>query len=728
MMHPMGPALSEDFPDWKVSRLHWYYDAVISVENEGQRKSFLEREGLGFVEPDFFEIFTYIIVSGSDADLLAKPNSIAISASTAKKLFGVEEKDFNDLIGENIQVEGKLHLELQAIFEDPPQNTDWKFNYLMSYEGARIYPYSNELKSWNTINGHTRIWIRLPNELGQKQAEQLLMTTSDKYLINRNGRGNELYFALESLGEIHLNPRYKFKKSLNKNSIQILILVGLLLLFAAGINFVNLSTAQSVQRAKEIAIKKVLGSHKNLIVRQFLIEVHLTVFFSCVIALIFAEVLLNQLDPITGYNLSLAFDFKLLLFTITLISIVSFSAGFYPAMILSRFSPIKSLRINIGVESSKGISLRKILVTVQLLIAQTLIFGTIVVTNQTFFLHNHPKGFESKNILTFPIPEREEAVVSRLRSELMSLNEVSVVSAYIASPSAAEQINIDGVKYPESNEIFSASRKNVDSYYYSLFGLELISGRFYEEASNGGYQETIVNETFAKELGFNPQEAIGKDYVTEFDRKGKIVGVIKDFHTRSLRYEKEPLFLITGTSQYFECGVKLKKGVIKEDAIARIEKIWQEIFPNKVFDGVWFADRLSEQYKGESKALRIMLIASILTICICCLGVYSLIAFITNQKRREIGIRKVFGASIKQIIYNINNSLVYPIMVSFIVSAVLSYYLMSNWLEQYAFRINIHWSTYLISLLLVLTIVLTTVLYRSARAALVNPVDSLRNE
>lgn len=733
VMHPLREAVRLDFPDWTIAGIHWYGPGIFIVENDqGVRQKFREEAGMAFVEPGFFEMFDYDIIAGNGDGLLGEPNTMAISASAADKLFGLNGSGYQSIIGRTVAFENKLNMKIEVVYSDPPKNTDFGLDYAMFYEGARIYPYAAELKAWRTRNGDTRLWVKLPAGQTEEQAEVVLRQASKNYLANIGVQDDNVYLALEPLTDIHLDEETGPGGLISESNLNGLQVIALILILTAAINFVNLATAQSVKRAKEIGIRKVLGSNKSHLVIQFLGEVFLITTASVILSLALSEGALIKLEPILGYGLGLNLlaEPGIILFLIGLIAIVTLLAGFYPAMVLANYNPVDAIKnSSMNRNSGKGLSVRRFLVIAQFFISQVLIIGTLVIIFQMNFIQNKELGFETEAILTFSIPERTPEKMDLLKTRIAGVSGVGEISFYLASPGGARTNNIDDIKDPNNGEeSFNANRKNVDHNYANLFDLELIAGEFYREEAPD--DRAVLNRKFAEQLGYTDAEtAVGQRFETKWGRTYIINGVVEDFHNNALWSGMEPVYMMSGSSQYFEGGIKLKIDDGYKQTISQIEKIWGEVFTEDVFTYQFLDERIAAQYESEKQISSLLQVFAGLAIFIGCLGLYGLVSFMANQKIKEIGIRKVLGASVGGIINIFSREVLVLLGIAFLLAGPLGYYAMKVfYLDDYVYSISIGLPVFAVAIIATVLIAAGTVGFRAFKAATANPIQSLRDD
>ena len=734
VMHPLREALRTDFPDWTVAGLHHYSPGIFTVENEqGVKQKFKVDQGMAFVEPGYLELLDFPLLAGNEADLLNAPNTMAISANAADKLFGLDGSGYTSILGKTVSFENKLTMQVQAVYENPPKNTDFGFDYLMFYEGAKIYPYANGLTAWGTINGATRLWVKLPAGQTEADAEAQLKEASKDYVAHLGIEDGSVYLTLEAITDIHLDEETGNGGFVNQSTIRAMQIIGIVLILTAAINFINLATAQSVKRAKEIGIRKVLGSNKSHLIAQFLGEVFLITSMSVVLSLGLSEAALIRLEPMLGYELGLNLlqEPSTILFLVGLIFTVTLLAGFYPAMVLANYNPVHAIK-NSSLSSKKGsgsLSIRRVLVVFQFFISQTLVIATLVIVFQMNYMQNKDLGFDTEAILTFSIPDRSEEKMDLLKSRIESIAGVGEISFYLASPGGANTNNIDDIKNAlNSEETFDANRKNVDHNYANLFDLELLAGEFYRKEAPQDI--CVVNRKFTKELGYeNPEAAVGQRFETRWGGSYLISGVVEDFYNNKLNSFFDPVYMMTGSSQYFEGGVKLSIDEGYQQTIASIEEAWSEVFTEDVFAYEFVDERIASQYESDRQISALLQVFAGLAIFIGCLGLYGLVSFMANQKVKEIGIRKVLGASVMGIINIFSREVLMLLGIAFLVAVPLGYYGMNvAYLDDFPYSIDIGVVIFVVSIAASLLIAGCTVGLRAFRAATANPIQSLRDD
>jgi ABC-type antimicrobial peptide transport system permease subunit len=503
-------------------------------------------------------------------------------------------------------------------------------------------------------------------------------------------------------------------------------LVGIFLLLTACINFINLTTAQAVKRSKEVGVRKVLGSSRQQLIGQFLGETALLTFVSILISYLLAA---NLLPLLNGF-LGLPLDFSLMNDTLTLFYLivlglaVSVLAGFYPAIVLSAFRPVVTLKNNFSARSSKGLLLRRSLIVFQFALSQLLIICTVVVLSQMHYFNTASMGFEKEAILTVNLPESDLQAVETIRNQLNQESTVKEVSFSLNTPAATINKYWTYFGHESLEDEGMSEIKFVDEQFLSFYDIPLLAGRNVHPSDS---TEMLVNEAFLKEIGIGkPEEALG-EVVGFYGVEGEIVGVIRNFHSLSLKEEIPPLMLLHSPRNFQNASVKINMAQARE-AIEAVEAQWMQHFPEYYFSYKFLDDDLATMYEQERKTSRLLLIFSLIAIFIGCLGLYGLISFMAVQKEKEVGIRKVLGGTVRHIIFIFTKDFVVLLGVAFALAAPLGYYFMQQWLNDFTYSIDVQWWMFVIAALAGLLIALLTVSVRSYRAATANPVKSLRSE
>jgi putative ABC transport system permease protein len=580
--------------------------------------------------------------------------------------------------------------------------------------------------------GDNYCFVILPDNLSEKQFNADLTTFVKKH---KPADYVKDALQLQPLGDMHYNTEVSTfgGHGFSKELIKVVSLIGIFLLVIACVNFINLATAQAVNRSKEVGIRKVLGSNRSQLVLQFISETLIITLFAVALAVGIAEIVLPFVNDLLEISLKAAFITEpiLLLFLLGLVVAVTLLSGFYPALVLSGFNPIEALKNKIKAGRSSGVSLRRVLVVTQFFIAQVLVIGTLVFIYQMDYFRNKPLGFDKDAIMTVPFPgdSISRTKLNTLRDQLLSMPGIKDVSYSFASPSDNNGWGSD-FKYDNSPKQtnFNAQLKWADAEYFNLYKLQFVAGHAYPKGDTvRGY---VVNETLTKKLGIrDPKDAVGK-YIKLWDDKTKyaqITGVVKDFNISSLKRAIQPVLMSSWRDVYQKINIKIQPQNINQ-TLASVEKLWNSTFPDGMYEYQFLDDKIANFYKAEDQQSKLAKIFASIAIFISCLGLYGLISFMAVQRVKEVGIRKTLGASVGQIVYLFSKEFTLLIAIAFCISVPVGWYLMHKWLQDYTYKISIGPGIFILAILASITIAWVTVGYKAIRAAMANPVKSLRSE
>ena len=539
-------------------------------------------------------------------------------------------------------------------------------------------------------------------------------------------------FFAQPLTDIHFDGRFGTytHHTFSKTLITSLSLIGLFLLIIGCINFINLATAQAVNRAKEVGVRKVLGSRKKQLVWQFICETFIITLLAVIIAVAIAYSTLPFLNQLLNTGIAVQFDAGIMLFLASVLIGVTFLSGLYPAIILAGFNPITALKSKLTAKTVGGISLRRVLVVLQFTAAQALIIGTLVVVGQMDFFRNAPMGFDKDAIININIPGDSLSITKRdaLKTQLLghsSIKSVSYSTFAITDDSHwGSDFKFDNAAKPVD---FNADLKWADADVFKTYGLQMIAGSPYRASDT--VREFVVNESLVKQLGFrNPKDIIGKKIdMWGGNLKGPVVGVVRNFNASSMKDALYPVIMAPFKYVYGTMAVKMQPENLQQ-ALSLIEKDWNAAYPDYVYKYQFLDDKIASFYEQENQLSQLYKIFAGIAIFISCLGLYGLVSFMAVRRTKEIGIRKVLGASSGNIFYLFSKEFILLIIFAFAIAAPLAYYFMHNWLNNFSFRISIGADVFVITLAASIILVWLTVSYRSIKASIANPVESLRSE
>jgi putative ABC transport system permease protein len=702
---------------------------TIAGENGGtNNKKYLEQRGIFYAEPQLFELFDVKWLSGSPA-ILNNEYEMVLNRSTAEKYFG----SWQTAVGKWVKVDNKFDIRVSGVIEDVPANSDFPFSLIISFKtflsNVKAFGYGN-LASWNWAVSWHQIYALLPEKTNLAAFnDQVYKYTSKFYEQDAN---QKLSYYFRPLSEVHFDTRFENNGEyvISKTSLYTLFFIGVLILTMACINFVNLSTALAAKRSKEMGVRKVLGGNRGQVRWQVLAETGVIVITASAIALLLAAIAVPYLkyvvvtqEKLTLLNwASAGFIAGIALVTILL-------AGIYPAFVLSRFKPVEAIKNKIDTRQVGGISLRRILVVLQFAFSQLLIIATIIAVSQMSFIRNTDIGIDKEAVLILN-GNTDSATLAKqpaFKSELLQIPGVQSVSYGYSAP-VSEDIWVTDFYFNgrESAPDFSAYLKYGDEDYLKTFGMQLVAGSYYKDQ---GAREIVVNETMVKKLGINSaQEAVGKTIRINQDGEWwPIAGVVRDFKNTNLRDQVPPTILLGNVRRQRIAAIKLDGTNIAATESA-IQSAWEKFYPEYVYNRRFLDETIDNFYREERQMSAMYKIYSILAILISCLGLYGLISFMALQKTKEVGIRKVLGASTGSIVYLFSKEFTLLVIIAFTIAAPVAWYMMSNWLQNFVFRIDIGAGVFLLAIFSSMLIAWITVGYKAVKAAMANPVKSLRTE
>jgi len=728
---PATEALRLYFPQAKVTGMESSYGSLVTAPaatgNPANDKKFIENTGVLFIEPQYFNIFTATWLSGRPS-VLKDPNMVVIDKSSAIKYFG----DWKNAIGKTLKMDNVLTLKVAGIINDVPANSDFPLKVLISYvtwkQHPKEYMYRN---NWNMTSSSHQVYLDFPANVSVATIDRQLIGFSNKQFGNK-GHGKK-YLVAQPLSELHFDTRFGDTLGDHVTSmatLKTLSFIAVLIIVMASINFINLSTAQSVGRSKEVGIRKVLGSSRGQLIIQVIGETTIIVLLATVLAVAGAEIALPYLkniasvpDDIGLFNAGTA----LFLAAVTL-SVVVLS-GIYPALVVSGFKPVLALKNKINAASIGGIPLRRTLVVAQFFISQLLIIGTVIAIRQMNFVKDADLGFDKTAVLIAPGYNDSISLrkMASFKQQVLQLPGVQSASFSSDAPSSdnnsSTNFNFDHSKKDPGFDVFL---KIADEDYFKTFGLHFAAGKPYEPADT--MRQAVINQTLMQKLGIKrPEDAIGKTISLGNGVWASITGVVEDFKTNSLRETVKPTLIYPQKLFESNINVKIQTQSLSSTAGA-VQKLWENTFPEYAYTGFFLDDNIAKFYKQENQLALVYKIFACIAIFISCLGLYGLVSFMAVQRTKEVGIRKVLGASISSIVLLFSKEFMVLIAISFIIAVPAGWYFMNAWLQNFAYRINITPWIFVVAIVVSVIIAWLTVGYKAIRAALVNPVRSLKSE
>ena len=720
---PMAQALRTDFSQVEQAAfLMMNRELTVTYQKNGKPVRFLEHKGTAFAEPQLVDILDYQWLRGNSKTALREPNSVVLTESWAKKYFGNA-----DPMGQTLYLKPQLAVKVTGVLADPPQTTDTDIRFFISMATLKEFSPDYNQADWTWLNSTNRLFITLKDPLLAGSLEAALPALTKKHL---GDTAHVIQFHIQPLRESHFDVRRIIggATAIRPSLLWSLGLVGLFLVLTACINFVNLATAQALRRGKEVGIRKTLGSTRGQLVRQFLLETALIVLAATSLALLIAVLSLPVFNQWVNISLSLHLDGLTLGFVALLILVVILLAGGYPAAVLSGFSPWAALKGALSARSGGSYSVRQSLIVLQFVICQALIIGSLVVATQVRYIQNTDIGFRKDNVVVVTLPNPQKASRETFKNELLQYPEIKSVSASYRPPSALV-MNGGSFKFGDKAEWepFPLRERVADADYLKTYGMQLVAGRNISQSDT--IQEYLVNEAFLRKMNIrDPKQILGRRmqyYLSPVSLP--IVGVVKDFHLRSLREEIAPCFIASHSEFFVRAGIRIS-GQNPQQTVQRIQQIWEKQFPDAVFEYEFLDEQLAQFYETENLIFRLVNTFAGIAILICGLGLYGLVSLVVVQRTKEIGIRKVLGASVSSIVALLSKDFLKLVVVAMVIASPIAGYAMSQWLQDFAYKISLAWWMFALAGGLAVLVALVTVSFQSIRAALANPVKSLRAE
>lgn len=725
-MAPAGPAMASEFPE-VVSAARTTRPERASIKFEDLT---FQEENVGYADNSIFEVFTFPLLKGDPKTALTAPYSVVITEDMAKKYFGDQEP-----LGKMLRIDDEADFTVTGVVKNVPPNSHLNFNMLRSFE--TLYgDNSEEMESW--VNARFYTYLLLTENCDHRQLEEKFPALVDKHLGNFLGAiGGTVQLFLQPLTEIHLYSDFERDLPSNGDITYVYLFSGIALfvLLIACFNFVNLATARSATRAREVGMRKTLGAGRGKLMAQFLGESLIFSFFSLAIACILLELALPLFNSLAGRELSLNYFERpwLIPALAGLALLVGLLAGSYPAFFLSSLRPVRVLKGTGGAIAS-GSGFRRMLVVAQFVISITLIIGSITIYNQIGFMKDKRLGFDKEHVLVIPgMNQATRQSYLSVRDQLTNIPGVKAVGASSLVPGRGRTKSIFFPEGLNDNEPQTMDYFTIDPHYIPTMNMEMAQGRnFSADFSTDATQSVIINQATAIKLGWdNP---IGKTFRLPNlpgdqgdEQILTVIGVVKDFHIASLHQKIEPQIIFYDLSSVNHISIRLAPENISH-TIGLLEKEWKKISPDRPFDFYFLDQSFDSQYRAEERLGKISLYFSLLGILIASLGLLGLSSYTTERRTKEIGVRKVLGATETGIVLLLSKEIVRWVLVANIIAIPVAYWLADRWLGNFAYRINLGWTTFVLAGLVALSIAVITVSFQAVRAALANPVESLRYE
>lgn len=691
-------------------------------------RRFNVESGCAITESSFFTLFdfkntAFRWISGSQKAALEKPFSIVLSRSMSEKYFPE-----GSALGKIVKVNKRFDCTVSGVMEDFPANSDFPFGILIS---SSSFPeeIKKRMDDWVSVDDEHQVFVIPARGASVQEVEKQMAKVHQAHAPK--GLYESRHYVLQPLEEVHFDARFgNFSgRTITRSTLLGLSIVAFFLLLAASINYVNHATAQCVMRSKEIGIRKVMGGSRISLVTQFLTETLVLVSGAGVLALGLAQLILLRLQSLLnihwdGHSLT---DPVLWLYLLAIILGLTIFAGIYPALVISKFNPVVSLKNRFTTDSVGGLNLRKVLVVTQFAMTQMLVVGTFVVIAQMKFFQNTNMGFNQEAVVSVNLPDRDVAKRELMEQQLRGQSVVAGVTCSYTLPSGAHRRQLhSSVGIGQDNVPFEF--QSADRHYLEVYQIKLLSGRNFVE--NDTARIVMINKALARIMGLGgPEEAIGGEVRLD-DLNFTVVGVFDDYYSNSLKGLVSNMVMLTKPRFFRVTSIKLnvREGDSLQDAIHQIEKIWTAIYPEFVFEYEFLDENIKSFYEQEQKYSHLFQLFSFIFILIGCLGLYGLITFVVNRKGKEIAIRKVLGATVSSLLFLFSKDYAKLIVLSFVLAAPVTYYAVNSWLSNFSNRIEISWWMFAAPGSFVLLMAVIVVSVKSMGAANKNPIDNLRCE
>ena len=728
---PLAATLQENMPDIEAACRVTNFNTFVQ-NNTGNRFN----ESINLVDSNFFQVFDFGIAEGDRSNAFSNSNSIIVSKKIAKKYFGNEKA-----IGKNLELqlgEEKMLFTVTAITKKVPQESSIQFDMAIPHSNEKyLFSERARTRGWTSVFGETYVVLK-PGLSGA--ATEAKFPALVKKIAGDNYKEGEYNLHLQPIVDIHLNkklPAGNLPIS-DPSYSYILATIGFLILLIACINFVTLSIGRSTTRAMEVGVRKVMGAERPQLIRQFWGEALLVVMFSLIVAIVFSYLLLKPFNLIVGKELVFAFDVFTILFITALVIVVGLIAGIYPAIILSAFAPVKVLKGRL--QSGAGIGFfRKALIAGQFVASIMMIIGTFVIGQQLSYLKNKNLGYDKEHVLIVPTNKsRSEGIplAERFKDELSKDPQIISSATSLYSFSEPGWMNLG---YEDDKKVYRNFRMNaVDADFVKAMDLKIIAGRNFSKDNPADITNAmIINEALAKEYGWT--DAIGKKLPGRYEHL--VVGVVKDFHFESLHNTIKPLAMVIKPDSMIRwsadigfalppqprISIRLKSGNLQNE-VAAIKNAWQKVAGDQDFEYRFLDESLNAMYAKEQRFGTVVSYASALSIFIACMGLFGLATLMVARRTKEIGIRKVLGADVKGLVGLLSKDFAVLVVIASLVSFPIAWWALNKWLQDFAYRISIEWWVFIAAAIAALLVALLTVSFQAIKAAMANPVKSLRTE
>ncbi len=725
--YPTGGYLQGKIPGVIATQVSSFDDMQVQVEKQ---EPFL-LNNVVFADSLFFDVFDFseiknFWISGNPESALDNPNTAILSESQATKIFGNKNP-----VGEVLRLDNKLEVEVVGIIKDIPPTTHLPMTMLVSFSSL-TYDFLGgfDVESW-TFTGSGYSYVKLSGQ----QDPAVMQPVLESIIKLRNSPGRMEMF-LQPLSKIHFDPTFEDGNpsyTVSPKYLTMLLLLGGFILLIACVNYVNLSTSFAFTKSKEVGVRKTIGASKMQLFTHYMMETFVLTVISAVIGIVLVILFLPMANGILEKSISARLLLEPLFFfgALGIIMVISFLSGTYPALVLSGFNPVNSLKNQLAMPGKSSVVLRKGLVIFQFTTSIALIICTLVISRQMQFFQDKELGFNKDAVVEVKIPNSDSIRREAFRNLLQNESSIEEISFGMGAPISSNGISV-GLLAPQlpNNVEYVAKVIPSDKNYKDTYQMKLLAGRWFlsSEEKNIG-TAVVINRTLAELLGYyEPEEAIGNTIELGLNTmRPTIVGVTEDFHTSSLHEDIPSVALLPFPYFYYAAGIKINPGDMR-NSLATIEEAWKKIYPESVYEAAFIDETLAASYKQETQNYQIFKAFSFISIFICCIGLWGLISFVVVRKTKEIGIRKILGASVSGIVMLLSRDFLLLIAIALLIASPVAWYFMNGWLQDYAYRIDIGWYVFAIAGLFAIVIAFISISYQAIKAGLANPVKNLRTE
>ena len=731
MPYTIARLLRNELPGIQATQLHYVNEMNIKVGTHTpiNEKNIVFADSLFFNVSDFGKIKNFWL-RGSAA-VLNEPRKVILTQSIAKKYFGDE-----DPVGKLIKLDNKVEAEVGAVIKDVPSTTHLPFNMLISFSTfSKEFIGGLDIDQWG-VRSHGYCYVKLKDDAAVNQAEHALHAIVVRNAEEDKDKKEKMY--LQKLSAIHFDPLFENSNpsyTVSSRYLNMLLILGLFIIIIACINYMNLSTSLAFSKSKEVGIRKTIGASASQLFFYYLAETFVLTTIAAVAGIFLSAAFLSPINQLLDKSISLSqlLNIKYILCGVVLLVLLSILSGGYPALILSRFNPITSLKSQFALPGKFSTLLRRGLVVFQFTTSIALIICTIIIEGQMQFFSNKSLGFNKEAVIEVGLPVPDSAKREQFRNLLQNQESIKNLSFCLGAPISDNGFSttMQAAELTDKND-YNVKIIPCDIHYLETYQIKLIAGRWFfpgEENFKDSANAVVVNETLSKTLGYNNSaDAIGKKIKVGLnDLELPIIGITQDFHTTSFHKSIPAVGLIPFPFFYYAAGIRIDPAGVRP-TLAAIESAWRKVYPDYVYDFHFIDETLAKKYEQETKDYNLFKAFSMISIFICCIGLWGLISFVVARKTKEIGIRKVLGASVAGIVLLLSKDFLHLILIALIIASGIAWYGMSMWLQDFAYRINISWWVFVLAGSLALLIALITVSFQAIKAAVANPVKSLRTE